>query len=158
MVHYVIRFGVLLVCVASVAAAQPFPMGDERPSEKLEQFKKVRLIELLDMNEEQSVRFFARLNEHENAKRVLMKEKMELLDRVEKLVRGDADQKAFEEIFPEVAAITTKIQQHDHEFFAGLSDVLTATQRGKFLLFERHFERELREAMREIQKRRRQRQ
>lgn len=150
-------FGLILICSASLATAQPFRMGNERPPERLEQFKKVRLIELLDMKEEQSVRFFARLNEHENMKRDLMKEKMALLDRVEKLVRNDADPKEFESVFPEVAALNAKIQQEDQKFFDGLGDILTAQQRGKFLLFERHFERELREAMREIQKRRGQR-
>jgi len=148
--------GMLCFCFTPFLLAQPFHMGDQRPSEKLEQFKKVRLIELLDMKEEQSVRFFARLNEHENTKRGLMKEKMDLLDRVEKLIRNDADEQEFEKVFPDVAAANARMQQEDQKFFEGLKDILSAKQRGKFLLFERHFERELREAMREIQKRRRQ--
>jgi len=156
MKRHTILVGMLLFCFTPFLLAQPFRMGDQRPSEKLEQFKKVRLIELLDMKEEQSVRFFARLNEHESTKRDLMKGKMDLLDRVEKLIRNDADEQEFEGVFPEVAAANARMQREDQKFFEGLRDILSAKQRGKFLLFERHFERELREAMREIQKRRRQ--
>ena len=57
-----------MVLSAHLMVAQPFEPDDQKPFERIEHFKKVRLIEILDMKEEQSVRFFARLNEHENAK------------------------------------------------------------------------------------------
>jgi hypothetical protein len=136
------------------AVAQPFQPDDQKPFERIEHFKKVRLIEILDMKEEQSVRFFARLNEHENLKRELMKEKMDVLDKIERLVRNHADEREFEKLFPEVESANAKIVQEDGKFFNSLSDILSAEQRGKFLLFERHFERELREAMKDVQRRR----
>ena len=135
--------------------AQPFGPDDRKPFERIEHFKKVRLIEMLDMKEEQSVRFFARLNEHENQKRDLMEDKREILDKIERLVRNNGDDKAFESLFSEVAEVNTKLADEDRKFFDGLSDILTAEQRGKYLLFERHFERELREAVRDIMQRRR---
>lgn len=135
--------------------AQPFPPDDRRPIERIEHFKKVRLIEMLDLKEEQSVRFFARLNEHDNLKRELTKEKMDLLDKIERLVRNNAAGKEFEKLFSDVASANDKIAQEDRKFFVNLSDVLSPQQRGKLLLFERQFERELREAMRDIQQRRR---
>lgn len=142
-----------LVLSLSTIHAQPFER-EGPPFERIERFKKVRLIEMLDMKEEQSVRFLARLNEHENVKRELVKSKMELLDKIERLVRNNADKKEFEKLFPDVTAANRKILDEDEKFFAGLSDILTTEQRGKYLLFERHFEQELREAMKEVQKRR----
>lgn len=134
--------------------AQPFQPDDRKPFERIEHFKKVRLIEILDMKEEQSVRFFARLNEHENARREIMKDKMDVLDKIERLIRNHADQKEFEKLFPEVSSFNASLLQEDEKFFTSLSDLLSAEQRGKFLLFERHFERELREAMRDVQRKR----
>jgi hypothetical protein len=136
-------------------SAQPFGPDDQRPFERIEHFKKVRLIEILDMKEEQSVRFFTRLNEHESAKRDLTKDKMETLDKIERLVRNNGDQKEFESLFAEVEDLNAKIAGEDKRFFDSLSDILSAEQRGKYLLFERHFERELREAVRDIMQRRR---
>ena len=153
MKHLLAVFGLTLLLFSPVHA-QPFQPDDRRPFERIEHFKKVRLIEMLDMKEEQSVRFFARLNEHDNAKRDLMKEKMDVLDKIERLVRNHADEKEFEKLFPDVTAMNEKIVEEDQRFFSSLPDVLSAEQRGKYLLFERQFERELREAMRDIQGRR----
>jgi len=40
------------------------------------------------------------------------------------------------------------------KFFASLTDILTVTQRAKFLTFERTFDKELRDALRETRKKR----
>ena len=143
-----------MVMTLSTVRAQPFER-EGPPFERIERFKKVRLIEMLDMKEEQSVRFLARLNEHDSAKRELVKAKMDLLDKIERLVRNHADEKEFEKLFPDVTAANRMILEEDEKFSASLSDILTTEQRGKYLLFERHFEQELREAMKEVQKRRR---
>ena len=144
----------------SLVTAQPGRPGDRpgdvRPYERIEQLKKVRLIEILDLREEQSVRFFARKNEHDAVRRDLFKERGDALDRVERLIRNKAEDKEFEKAFEDVIVVDDKFVAEQKRFFAGLSDLLTPLQRGKMLIFERRFEKELREAMREAQRRRRQ--
>ncbi|MEW6510067.1 MAG: hypothetical protein AB1428_03825 [Bacteroidota bacterium] len=144
-----------LLLFPSVVLAQPPGPPGQRPFERIEQLRKVRLIEMLELNEDQSVRFFARLNEHENRRRALMKEKGDALDRIERLIRNNADAEEFNKEFAEVAAIDDSVAAEQRRFLAGLSDILSVEQRGKMLLFERRFEKELREAMREAQRRRR---
>lgn len=150
---------ILFLCVCmmfagTVLRAQPTRMGDERPFERIEQWKKVRLIEVLGLKEEESVRFFARFNEHETRQRELAKQRDEVLDKLERLVRNHADDKEIEKVFPEVIAAGDNLIEERHSFFVSTADILSAEQRAKLLLFERHFERELREAMREAQRRR----
>jgi hypothetical protein len=96
------------------------------------------------------------MNEHELARRDLVKEKGDALDRLERLVRNKAEDKEFDQAFADVLSIDDRLIAEQRKFFAGLTDILTAQQRGKYLLFERRFEKELREAMREAQRRRRQ--
>ncbi len=148
--------GVFLLALVSIslAAAQPNRPPDQRPFERIEQWKKVRLVEMLDLSEEQSVRFLARMNEHENTRRELMKAKVEALDKIERLIRNNADGKEIEKVFPEVEAVDAKMVDEGKRYFEGLADILTPEQRGKLLLFERRFEKELRDAMREAQRRR----
>jgi Spy/CpxP family protein refolding chaperone len=142
-----------IVAATASAPAQPeHPMG--RPMERMERLKKVRMIEMLSLSEDQSSRFFARLNEHENRRRELMKAKGESLDKVERLVRNRADEKEIEKVFAEVADAEGRFAEENQRFFAGLKDLLTVEQRAKFLLFERQFERELREALRDVSRRR----
>jgi Spy/CpxP family protein refolding chaperone len=152
------RLLVLALLVSAAASAQPGgpegPRGWQRSVERIEHLKKVRLVEMLDLTEEQSVRFFARRNDHENIMQSLMKEKNDRLDRIERMVRNAADPADIEKAFPEVLAAEAQLHQERERFFRSLSDLLTAEQRAKFLLFERQFERELREAMRDARQRR----
>jgi hypothetical protein len=144
----------LFFFVSAPLFAQPGGGPDQRPFERIEQWKKARLIETLDLKEEQSVRFFARLNEHDNTRRELRKEKGEALDKIERLIRNHAEAKELEKVFPEVLGVDEKIAEESRRFFNSLTDILTPEQQGKLLLFERRFERELRDAMHEIQRRR----
>ncbi len=138
-----------LFCAGFAAAQTTMPPPNQRPMERIERLKKVRLIEMLDLKEDQSVRFFARMNEHDKARGELKRQKGEVLDRIERLARNHADDKEFEKEYPQVRAIDAKLAEANWVFFDSLKDILTPEQRGKFLLFERRFEVELREAMRE---------
>ena len=109
--------------------AQGGPPGDRppegRPFERIEQLRKVRLIEMLELKEEESVRLMARMTEHESAARELMKERGEALDRVERLVRNKAEAKEYEKAFADVASADDKVIAEKRKFFAGLADILT---------------------------------
>jgi len=147
--------GLLLLPV--IASAQPPGpgWGQDKPSfERIQQLMKMRMVETLDLKEEQSVRFITRFNEHEKRRRELMKLKGEALDRIEKLVKDSGDEREIEKSFPDALAIDVRMMEERTKFFNGLSDILTITQRAKLLLFERKFERELRDAVRETQHRR----
>jgi hypothetical protein len=140
----------LLFFFAGLVVAQPtMPPPSQRPLERIERLRKVRLIEMLDLKEDQSVRFFPRMNEHEKARRDLKSQKGEVLDRIERLVRNHAEDQEFEKEYSAVRSVDARLAEENWNFFDGLKDILTPEQRGKFLLFERHFEVELREAMRE---------
>lgn len=142
----------VVVLIVSFAQAQP-PGGP--PLERIERFKKMRMVELLELNEEQSVRFIARYNEHESKRRDLMRQRDEILDKIERLLRNKAEAKEFENAFTDVIELNRRMGEERLTFFNGLSDLLTIEQRAKLLLFERRFENELREAMREARQRRR---
>ena len=148
------HLGVILA-VTSTALAQPEgPPPDERRIERVEQFRKVRLIEHLDLKEEQSVRFFSRMNEHEKVKRDLVQQKDDVMNRLERLVRNHGEEKEFDKLFADVNDLNVRLGEEESKFVEGLKDILTTEQRAKLILFERHFMRELREAMREVQRRR----
>jgi hypothetical protein len=148
------RLVALVALVSVVAVAQPGPGPGDRGWERVEQLRKVRLIEMLDLKEDQSVRFFARFKEHEAARKELTTERNEVLDKIERLVRNRADSTEYAPLFAEVEGIDTKIVAGRKQFFSSLGDILTIEQRAKLLLFERRFERELRDAFREAQRRR----
>jgi hypothetical protein len=77
------------------------------------------------------------------------------MDRLERLIRVGAPAAEFEKAFADMTDVDARIAASDRDFLNGLSDILTIEQRAKLVLFERRFEGELREAMREQFRRRR---
>jgi hypothetical protein len=132
------------------------PGGPDRPYERIQQLRKVRLVEMLEMKEEQSVRFISRYNAYEEQRKKSMADRGEVMDRLERLVRNKADSTEYTKAFAEVIKLDDSIIEQRKQFFLGLGDLLTIEQRAKLLLFERRFQKELREAMREAAHRRRQ--
>ena len=151
------RTGMMIALVLGLlsvqAQAQPGRPGDPR-FERVEQLRKVRMIDELGLKEEQSVRFFARLSEFDKRRRELMHERHEMLDRLEQMIKDNADEKELEKMFPALVGIEQRMGEEKAKFFASLSDVLSVQQRAKLLTFERTFEKELREAVRDTQRRR----
>ncbi len=141
----------VILCLPTILWAQPGP--GPRPYERIEQWKKVRMIEMLDLNEEQSVRFFARMNEHEKLERALRQERGEILDRLERMVRGGAEESDYAKAFAQVRDVDTRMEGERRQFFDGLKDILSTKQRAQLMLFERRFDSELRQAMRELRRR-----
>jgi Spy/CpxP family protein refolding chaperone len=150
-----LSIAIVIALLFSVAGAQGqgWHGQEKRPFERIERFKEVRLIETLDLKEEQAVRFFARMKDFEKKRHELQKAKGEALDKIEQAIKDGADDKTLEKLFPDVPAADVRIGEERAKFFSGLSDILTLQQRGKLLLFERSFERDLRDAIRETQQR-----
>jgi superfamily II RNA helicase len=145
---------VVMILGISPALSQPGRRHEGRPMERVERLRKVRLIEFLGLQEEQSARFIARLNEHEKARRDLFNERSDVLDKLDTLLENKAEAPEIEKRIAEVESINARIAEENQKFYAGLSDILSVEQRAKVLLFERRFERELREAIRDVQRRR----
>lgn len=147
----------LLLMLPAVAIAQPPGPGwghEKRSFDRIQQLMKMRMVETLNLNEEQSVRFIARFNEHEKHRREFMTLKADVLNKMEVLVQDSGDEREIEKAFPEALAIDERMMEERTKFFNSLSDILTVTQRAKLLVFERKFERELRDAVRDTQRRR----
>jgi hypothetical protein len=150
----------IALAAASPVRAQEGPPPDEpggpgRPFERIQQLRKVRLVEMLEMNEDQAARFMARFNAFEDLRKKTMQDRGEAMDRLEKSVRNKADSTEYTKSFAEIMKIDDQMSDQRKQFFLGLGDILTIEQRAKFILFERRFQKELREAMREAAHRRR---
>ena len=150
-------FGVLimaaLVLCSDQANAQrrhpPRDQGGPRP-ERLEKFKKMRLIEVLKLSEDDAVRFFAKQSTHEDTQRELMKSRNEALDKIEDADRGKADNKSIQNLIDEIESLDQKMFAERQRFHEDIRKLLSAEQFGKFLVFERNFGRQVKDALQEM--------
>lgn len=149
---------VLTVFLMLPGIAQPQyrpDMQDRRPPrERLEEYKKMKMIEALDLKEEVAVRFYAKYNEHEKAMQSIGGEMMGTVDEIEKLVNSNGPDGEFEKAFKRLHELERKRDEERQRFLEDLHKVLTVQQIGKLVVFERKFGQHLQEAIRDIRKER----
>ncbi|HEV8538250.1 MAG TPA: hypothetical protein VGR15_04920 [Bacteroidota bacterium] len=159
-------FVYLLLIITILAGSDPanaqrrrIPRDTERRRpERVEKFRKMRLIEVLKLGEEDAVRFMAKQTAHEEVQRGLMKSRNEALNSIEDLM-GDKkeDKKDIQKYTDEALGIDQKIFSERQRYQEDVRKMLTPEQFGEFLVFERNFGRQVKDALQEMRDERRER-
>ncbi|MFN8358429.1 MAG: hypothetical protein U0264_00815 [Candidatus Kapaibacterium sp.] len=133
----------MIICLSpSVLMSQQFNRLEDRPKakEKIEQLKKMRLIDILDMDEQTAEKFFTRYNQLQKKIEEAKLDLQESVSDLEKAVRskagksGDYYRKAdvvLEKQNALNAAVSDKIKS--------MRSLLTEEQYAKFIVFENNF-------------------
>src|SRR5512139_132707 len=114
----------LFTIVGLVAAQDQMPMPP-RAAERLEQYKKLRMMEVLKLDEETSLRFFARYNKHREELAELNKKRDEILDELARLRRENAADKDFQKVIDELKGMADPALGAREKFFNDIEKILT---------------------------------
>jgi len=148
-----LTFVLTLLLLPCHAGAQDPGKGEEmvrRRPERLERYRKMRLIETLKLNEEDAVRFFSKQSAHEDAQRDLYKQRNRGLDELDKILHGTGSDKDYPRLSEEIQTIDLKIFNERQRYQDEVQKSLTPEQFAKFLLFERDFNRQVKDALEEM--------
>ena len=146
-------FIVMLVIFSNLISQDQLPMRGPA-AERIEQFKKVRLMEVLKMDEETSIRFFARYTKYAETLRTIQKDHNILIDQLQELSKSDANNSDIERVIKDIGMSEEKIAETRSKFLEQLKDVISIKQVAEYVVFERNFNKNLREIMRDIAKER----
>lgn len=116
---------------------------------KIEQLEKVKLIEALNLSEEQSIRFFARRNEHRKEIEKLELRADDIIRDLEKLTDEPNDRNIAEQkrLLNEFLDIRVQIENKRKQFILSLNDILSPEQLSKLVVFEKRFKDEIRKIL-----------
>lgn len=148
-----LSYRIIIACLCILPVALLYGQDDEmdRPAlKRLEQLKKVKLIEALDLNEDQAIKFFTREKDYRLAERKLIKERIHTADDLEILVKTDTREAEIIKKVGEISEIEKKIITTRWDFLNSVRDVLTPKQIGQLVLFERKFQQEVRRILRDM--------
>ena len=148
---WLLVLGVMFV-YASGAVAQRVPRGPG--PERVEQFKKIRMMEVLKLDEETSVRFFLRYEKEQELIRSLTAQRNDIVDQLERLTKTSASDGEYDKSFKELRNVEDQIHEARMKYWDSLSEILTRKQLAEYTVFERNFFRDLRDLMREMQENR----
>ncbi|RMH69943.1 MAG: hypothetical protein D6675_11165 [Gemmatimonadetes bacterium] len=163
-VFFVIFF--LMGVWGSSVLAQP-PVDDmsgppDNHRERLRQWVQFRLVQELDMSEEQSLKFFPRFNALDDHRQETHKQKQQKLRELHNLLStivdpdqpGEDMERQIITALEELDTLEQEALKKRNELRAEMMEVLTPVQKAKYVIFEARFEREIREMIQDVRRHR----
>lgn len=115
---------------------------------KIERLEKIKLIEVLELDEETSIRFFARRSEHRREIHELQLSVDSKLAELEEVMKNkQTDDKKLKEMLSDYYQLEENIFNHRMSFLESLNDILTRKQITRLIIFERRFREELKDVI-----------
>ena len=136
----------ILIIFSGSIYSQREKWRDDEMREKFEQLEKIKLIETLELNEETTLRFFARKAEHQRRQDEIQDKLSEKIDKLEVIFKSGrvATVDELKKNINEINALHSELEKNRADFINSLSDVLSYEQIAKLLIFERSFRDEIR--------------
>jgi tRNA A22 N-methylase len=135
---------ILIVITGTLSAQMNNRMGRMRA--KVEQLEKLKLIEVLNLNEEKSIRFFSRRNKYKIFQKKLLAERDSLYKVLSGMLSSGKEMELVK-IKNEIFNLDNKILVKRREFLSSLKDILTEKEIAKYILFEYNFKNEIRKQL-----------
>ena len=142
--NYIILIASMFLLMLSINL---FSQPAMKARERVDQIKKVKLLDLLNLDETQSANFLNKFNQYEKK----ISEKRNEMDELSRDMRKNLKKKASKE---ELNNMSIKLVQMQVNFFElikekimGMKSLLNDEQYAKYLIFENEFPKELQKAM-----------
>lgn len=144
-----------IVCCFLIGIAAPVrAQRPDKPMQKIQQFKKMKLLETLDMDETTANQFLVKYDKWEKQLADVNQQRMILVQELQLAMEKKAGDDDLNKTLDSLVDYTTKADDTRHQMFADLRSILTPKQAAKLALFEAQFERKLRDTLEKIQQRR----
>jgi hypothetical protein len=152
----VLLLNVLVLLLATFVFAQTERRPDPGmpPLEKIQQWEKMKLIEVLDLDEGTAIKFFARRNEYEQKIKESVEERNKQIREISNEIRKGTkfnDSDCLEKLNTILNSETSIIKNRE-AFLKSLTDILSPQQILKLAVFEHHFRNEIRQKLIEKRK------
>ncbi len=139
----------LLLPLIIIFSCFSYGQRDEKrdPREKIEALEKIKLLEVLNLDEETAIKFFARRNDHQKK----MKEVFEELEQQRKKINEKVssvkndNEPEIKKMVDNYFATQQKLDEERKKFIYSLNDILSYKQIAQLTLFERRFREEIRD-------------
>lgn len=120
------------------------PPGDEHGRQRIEQLRQLKMIEALDLDEEQALKLTVRDKEYKKKEKEMFSQRRDLLGKLREGLKEEASDEQLLQILDRIRTLHVAMADAKHEHLLSLNDFLSTQQIAKMLLFEQRFNEELR--------------
>jgi hypothetical protein len=119
------------------------------PMKKIEELEKIKLLDVLNMDEATSVKFFTRKNQTREKIFNYEDKNIEILNNIENEVKKgkDNDPNKIQKLNEDYINTSIEIEKERMNFIRSLNDILSPEQVGKYIVFEKRFREEIRDLL-----------
>lgn len=146
----IVLLAFLLAVPAQAQDAPPVPEGRHR--ERLEQLRRIKMIEALELDEEQAVRLTVREKEFREKEREILDQRKKLMEDLREMVEDGAEDAALRAQLAKLEEIGSRFVREKHAYLLSLNDFLSMKQIAKMVLFEQKFAQEVRRLLENARK------
>ena len=141
----ILVFSIILFC-SSVLLAQKGQWNDDQMRAKFEELEKIKLIEVLQMDEETTLRFFARQSTHKKEQDEIQDKIRTDTDNLEATIKSEKSTSTDEikSKINEINNLQLQLEKNRVDFINSLSDILSYKQIAQLIIFEKRFRNEVR--------------
>ena len=149
----------VLMMITVIAAAQNPEMmgGRQKMMDRVEHFKKIRMLEAMKLDEETGLKLVSRYTKHRENVKQLEEARTGVVEHLESQLRSGASDVELQKQFNDFYEADRKITDARKKYLEDLKEILTAKQIAQYIVFEKNFMSEVRDLVRDVQKERRKR-
>lgn len=158
----IVYVGILLlgiVLLSSKGRSQPDQVYPAKRDAKLERVRMLRtwkLIDALDLTEEQSTSFFPLLKAFDKRQDALKEQKKRLVRELDRIAESETStEEALRKAIEDYRKVEAELFTNHKQFYDDAGHILTLKQQAKLLVFEEHFQEHLRGIIQDIRHQRR---
>lgn len=154
------HFATTMFCLSLLAMNLTFAQerrGERQPwggFDRIESYKKVRMLEVLKLGEDQSIKFVSRYKKHQDTMHEFEKERNALVNKLDEQAHSDVKDAEYDQTFSGLLELDKKISGERFHFLDEIKEILSYKQIAEYIVFERNFAKELRQAIRDVQRER----
>ncbi len=140
-------FNVIALLVILLSTSSTIAQPPEKARERIEAFKKMRMLEVMELSGETADRFIVRYNDYDKELKNKISVFENAVDELEKAVAAKSSEKTIKE----KSEVLINAQKEVFNFIANrgnhFKEILNTEQLAKYLIFEKRFEDKLREML-----------
>lgn len=138
---------IIILAAVIVLPQNRFKRGDHGPFKKLNQLEKVKLLEILDLDDATAVKFFNLKDQHQKNMMDLRDKSDEILDLIEETLDGNDSKKtsSLSKLVEDYEANELEMTKLRINYLNDVQALLSIEKYAKYLVFDRKFKDEVRD-------------
>ena len=141
---------VLIIFLLSMLTltAQPHQPRDRwEIGKRFDELEKLKILEILDMDEETALKFFARRNEMKKRAKAILEKGEKIHSDIDLALRESKGESELQKLVEASLNIEEEIFKERANFISKLDEILNTEQIAKLILFEKQFKRDVRDLL-----------